>query len=60
MNQPGFEFITPVERTRYLVVHRGKKVKAWFMCNMFIFDNYHVAEDCKIIEIIGTEEEIWG
>jgi len=39
VNQSGFEFITPVERTRYLVNHNGHSAKAWFMGNVFIFDN---------------------
>lgn len=60
MNQPGFEFITPVERTRYLVSHNGNSAKAWYMGGLFIFDNYRVEEDCEIIERIGSESELFG
>lgn len=59
MNQSGFEFITPVERTRYLVAHNGNSAKAWFMSGLFIFDNYRQEKDCEIIEIIGTPEEVF-
>ena len=59
MNQPGFEFITPVERTRYLVAYNGGSAKAWFIGGLFIFDGYRVEKDCEIIERIGTPEEVF-
>jgi len=60
MNQPGFEFITPVERTRYLVAYNGGSALAWFMGGIFIFDGYRVEKDCEIIDRIGNEKELWG
>jgi len=60
MSQSGFEFIIPVDRTRYLVSHNGVVVKAWFMCNTFIFDNYRQEKECEIIERIGDEMELFG
>jgi len=60
MNQSGFEFITPVDRTRYLVSHNGTSAKAWFMFGLFIFDNYRQEKDCEIIERIGNEKELFG
>ena len=60
MKQLGFEFNMPVERTRYLVLHNGNKVLAWYMGNTFIFDNYRVEKYCEIVERIGNEEEVFG
>lgn len=59
MNQPSFNFIEPVDRTRYLVVHNGKLNNAWFMGGLFIFDNYRQEKDCEIIERIGNELELF-
>ena len=60
MNQSGFTFITPIDRTRYLVAHDGGSAKAWFMGGQFIFDGYRVEKDCEIIERIGNEKELFG
>jgi len=60
VNQSGFEFITPVDRTRYLVAHNGIASKAWFMCGIFIFDNYRQEKDCEVIERIGNEKDLFG
>lgn len=60
MNQIGFDFVIPVERTRYLVEYNGGSAKAWFMGGVFIFDGYRVEKYCKIIERIGNEEDFWG
>ena len=60
MNQSSFNFVVPVERTRYLVNHNGHSAKAWFMGNVFIFDNYRVEKYCEIVERIGNEKELFS
>ena len=60
MNQSSFDFVAPVERTRYLVEYNGGTAKAWFMGNVFIFDGYRVVKYCRIIKRIGNEKELFG
>lgn len=60
MNQSSFDFVIPIERTRYLVEYKGGSAKAWFMGGVFIFDGYRVEKDCEIIERIGNEDELFN
>jgi len=52
--------IEPIERNKYSVIHGGKKLTAWFMGGVFVFPNYRTETDCKILERIGNEKEIFG
>lgn len=52
--------IIPEDRTKYLVKFRGKEREAWYMGDVFIFDNYYQTKEATIIERLGSEEEIFN
>ncbi len=60
MIQDQLFHIDPVERTKYSVVHGGKKLTAWFMGGVFVFPNYRTEKECYILERIGDEKEVFG
>lgn len=48
--QQGFEFITPEDKTKYLVKFEGHKGEAWYMDGKFIFNNYYQTDKAQLLK----------
>ena len=58
IQEPLFE-IKPVERNKYLVLHKKKTLEAWYMGETFIFPNYRQEKEYKILEHLGNMKQVF-